>query len=188
MREAIGMIETTSIGIGYKVQDEMLKAANVILVMGRTICSGKYINLVTGGVADVRSSVDAGLEAAPDGVIDWILIPNVHESVFPALGGSVEVGVPGKSKRPDALGIIETYSASSALQAADEAAKAASIQLFRIHLAMALGGKGFLLMGGSVGDVRAGVEAGSAPVKEKGLLVSAVTIPGPQEELFNDYI
>ncbi len=74
MREAIGMIELTSIGIGYKVQDAMLKAADVALVLGRTICSGKYINLITGSIAAIEASMATGLDAAPDGVIDHITI------------------------------------------------------------------------------------------------------------------
>ena len=48
MLEAIGMIELTSVGIGYKVQDAMLKAADVKLVLGRTICSGKYMVVICG--------------------------------------------------------------------------------------------------------------------------------------------
>src|SRR5512137_1413174 len=111
MREAIGMIELTSVGIGYQVQDAMLKAADVSLVLGRTICSGKYINVVTGRVAAVEASVAAGLAIAPDGVIDTITIPNVHEGVFPALAQSVQLndGMPG------AIGVVESYSAASIL-------------------------------------------------------------------------
>jgi microcompartment protein CcmL/EutN len=184
MHEAIGMIELTSVGIGYRVQDEMLKAADVALVLGRTICSGKYINVVTGKVAAVQASVDAGLEAAPDGVIDYITIPNVHESVFPALGQSVQLPADG----PKALGIVETYSAASVLEAADAAAKAAAIILFRIHMAMALGGKGFMLMSGSVANCRTGVDVAAEAARAKGLLVSAVVIPGPSKELYEEYI
>lgn len=184
MREAIGMIELTSVGIGYAVQDAMLKAADVSLVLGRTICSGKFINVVTGNVAGVRASVAAGLEAAPDGVIDHMVIPNVHKAVFAALGQSVQLTV----EKPGAIGIIETYSAASALEAADAAAKSAAVSLFRIHLAMALGGKGFVMMSGTVADCRSGVENGAALVREKGLLVSAVVIPGPSKELFSEYI
>jgi len=184
MLEAIGMIELTSVGIGYQVQDAMLKAADVTLVLARTICSGKYINVVTGTVAAVEASVEAGLDAAPDGVIDHIIIPNVHESVFPALGQSVQIPEEG----PNALGIVESYSAASTLEAADAAAKAASITLFRIHLAMAVGGKGFLLMTGSVANCRTGVEVAAEVVREKGLLVSAVVIPGPSKELYQEYI
>lgn len=184
MREAIGMIELTSVGIGYQVQDAMLKAADVDLVLARTICSGKYINLVTGTVAAVQASVDAGLGAAPDGVIDHITIPNVHESVFPALGQSVELPESG----PKALGIVETYSAASTLEAADAAAKASAVTLFRIHLAMAVGGKGFMLMTGSVANCRTGVDVAAQVAREKGLLVSAVVIPGPSPELYAEYI
>jgi microcompartment protein CcmL/EutN len=184
MREAIGMIELSSVGIGYAAQDAMLKAADVELVLGRTICSGKYINVVTGNVAGVRASMAAGLEAAPDAVIDHIVIPNIHESVFAALGQSVQV----PDGKPGAIGIIETYSAASALEAADAAAKSAAVTLFRIHLAMALGGKGFVLMCGTVADCRSGVDTGAALVREKGLLVSSVVIPGPSKELYLEYI
>lgn len=184
MREAIGMIELSSVGIGYKVQDAMLKAADVQLVLGRSICSGKYIDVVTGSVAAVQASVSAGLDAAPDGVIDHILIPNVHENVFQALGQSVQI----RTEKPGALGIVETYSAASALEAADAAAKASAVTLFRIHLAMALGGKGFVLMTGTVADCNTGVNVGAEVVRAKGLLVSAVVIPGPSKELYAEYI
>ncbi len=184
MREAIGMIELSSVGIGYLVQDAMLKAANVDLVLGRTICSGKYMNLVTGDVAGVQASMDAGLAAAPDGIIDHIMIPNVHKAVFPALGQSVQLGAP----KAGAVGLIETFSAASVLEAADAAAKAADVTLLRIHLAMALGGKGFLVMVGTVSNCRMAVDAGAAVVREKGLLVSSVVIPGPSQELYAEFV
>jgi microcompartment protein CcmL/EutN len=184
MREAIGLIELTSVGIGYQVQDAMLKAADVALVLGRTICSGKYINLVTGSVAAVEASVDAGLKAAPDGVIDHMLIPNVHPTVFRALGQSVQL----TPTELQAVGIIETYSVASVLEAADTAVKAASVTLFRIHTAMALGGKGFMMMSGSVADCRAAVDAAAELVRAKGLLVSAVVISGPRKEIYQEYI
>ena len=186
MRESIGMIETSSIGIGLLVQDVMLKAANVQLVLGRSICSGKYINVITGSVADVQAAVKAGLDAAPDGVIDWGVLPNVHPNVFPALGQSVQLQV--GEHRFDAVGIVETYSATSVMAAADAAAKAAGITLYRIHLSMAVGGKGFMLMTGSVSDVRTGVNIAAEVAREKGLLVSAVTIPGPSKELYAEFI
>ncbi|MCC6682173.1 MAG: BMC domain-containing protein [Phycisphaeraceae bacterium] len=189
IHRAIGMIELTSVGIGYLVQDAMLKAADVELILGRTICSGKYINLVGGAIASVQASVEAGLQAAPDGVIDHVTVPNVHESVFPALGQSVQLTVSDKKNgTPDALGIVESYSASVILEAADAAAKAAHVTLFRIHMAMALGGKAFMLMAGSVASCEAGVAAAREVVVDKGLLVSALTIARPSRELMAEYI
>ncbi len=40
---SIGAVELSSIGVGYQVEDAMLKAATVELLIARTICSGKYL-------------------------------------------------------------------------------------------------------------------------------------------------
>ena len=181
---SVGVIELSSIGIGYLVEDEMLKVASVELIIARTICSGKYLIVIGGSVSDVEASVKAGLEIAGESIIDHLTVANVHEAVFPALGQSVALG----EDEMDALGVIETFSGTSVLAAADAAAKAASVKLFRIHIAMALGGKGLCLMTGTVADVRAGVAAAADEVRRRGLLVSEIVIPRPSKELFGDYL
>ncbi len=191
MLEAVGLIETTSVGLGMAAQDAMLKAGAVRVVLARTICSGKYIVAVTGPLAEVTAAVDAGVAALPEGLIDHAVIAKIHAAVFQALGQAVELHVPltgAAAAGPKALGVVETYSGTSVLEAADAAAKAAAVTLLKIHLAMALGGKGYLMMAGSVTDVQAAVAAAAAVVRAKGLLVSAVTIPGPSRELFAEYI
>ena len=180
--KSVGAIELSSIGIGYRIEDEMLKSAAVDLLIARTICSGKYLIVIGGAVSNVETAIRTGLNAAGEAIIDHLVVANVHESVFPALGQSVVLD--GNSL--GALGVIESFSGTSVLAAADAAAKAARVTLFRIHIAMALGGKGLLLMTGSVADVRAGVQAGAAVVRERGLLVSEVVIPRPSRELFGD--
>jgi microcompartment protein CcmL/EutN len=182
--KSIGAIELSSIGVGYQIEDEMLKAASVELLIARTICSGKYLIVVGGSVSDVEAAVEAGLKSAGEAIIDHLLLANVHESVFPALGQSVALG-------PDdagALGVVETFSGVSVLAAADAAAKAARVRLFRIHVAMALGGKGLCLMTGSVADVRAGVQAAADEARRRGLLVSEIVIARPGRELLADYL
>jgi microcompartment protein CcmL/EutN len=182
--KAIGAIELSSIGVGYQIEDEMLKAATVEVLIARTICSGKYLIIVGGSVSDVETAVRTGLAAAGEAIIDHLIIPNVHPTLFPALGQSVAIG-------PDeagALGVIETFSGVSVLAAADAAAKAARITLVRIHVAMALGGKGLCLMTGAVADVRAGVQVAAEEARQRGLLVSEVVIPRPSRELFGDYL
>jgi microcompartment protein CcmL/EutN len=182
--KAVGAIELSSIGIGYLIEDEMLKAASVDLLIARTICSGKYLIVIGGGVSDVEAAIQAGLNSGGDAIIDHLTVANVHEAVFPALGQSVAIG----PEEADALGIVETFSGVSILAAADVAAKAARITLLRIHIAMAMGGKGFLLMTGSVSDVRTGVQVAAEEARRRGLLVSEVVIPRPSRELFGDYL
>jgi microcompartment protein CcmL/EutN len=164
--KSIGAIELSSIALGYRVQDAMLDAADVEILIARTICSGKYLIVVGGSVSDVRAAIRAGLNAPDEAVIDHLVIPNVHESVFPALGQSVTID----ADEPGALGVVETFSGVSILAAADAAAKAARVQLFRIH------------------DCHAGVAAAAAEARQRGLLVAEVVIPRPNRELFGEYL
>jgi len=181
---SIGAVELSSIGVGYQVEDAMLKAATVELLIARTICSGKYLIVIGGSVSDVEAAIQAGLNAAGEAIIDHLVIPNVHDAVFPALGQSVTLddGPIG------ALGVIETFSGTSVLAAADAAAKAARVTLLRIHVAMALGGKGLCLMTGSVADVTAGIQAAAEVARQRGLLVSEIILSGPSRELVSEYI
>jgi microcompartment protein CcmL/EutN len=182
--KSVGAVEFSSVGIGYLAQDEMLKAGSVDMLIARTICSGKYLVVVGGSVSDVEASIEAGVKVGSSAVIDELMLANVHESVFPAMGQSVVL----HAEDMGALGVVETFSGVSILASADAAAKAARVIIFRIHVAMALGGKGLLLMTGSVSDVRAGVDAAAEEARSRGLLVSEIVIPRPSKELFAEYL
>lgn len=184
MPNAIGLIELSSIALGYAVEDAMLDAADVKLLLARTICSGKYLIVVGGEVADVNSSMSAGMDAAPGSIIDQMVIPNVHESLFSAITGSTTL----HAEDIQALGVVETFTVASIIEAADAAAKAANVKLFRVHVAMAIGGKGFLLLTGDVSAVRAAVDAAVHIAMDRGVLVAKAVIPRPNHELFSEYV
>ena len=63
-KNSIGLIELTSIAAGFQVCDAMLKAADVELMLSRSICSGKYMVMVRGEVGAVEASVAAGISQA----------------------------------------------------------------------------------------------------------------------------
>ena len=184
MPSAIGIIELSSIATGFQVQDAMLKSAQVELSISRTICPGKYIIVVGGKVTSVKSAMEAGKLAAGGFIVDELLIASVDKRVFPALTGSVVL--PENYQR--ALGIIETFSSASIIEAADAVVKAAHVTLFRVHVAMAIGGKGFLLICGDVAAVKTAVDAGCRRIKTDGVLVNRVVITGVTKELFQEYI
>jgi microcompartment protein CcmL/EutN len=181
-KNSIGLIELGSVAAGFQVCDAMLKAAEVELVLSRSICSGKYMVMVRGDVGAVESSVEVGVRAAGFGVIDSFVIPNVHESVFPAIAGMTKV------EALEALGVIEAFSVASLIEGADAAVKTANVRLIEIRLAMALGGKAFVTLTGNVSAVEAAVAAGAAVVAQKGLLVNKVVIPSPRPELLSEMI
>ncbi len=181
-KNSIGLIELTSIASGFQACDAMLKAADVELVLSRSICSGKYIVMVRGDVAAVEAAVSSGTGACRFSVIDSFVIPNLHESVFSAISGVSQV------EELDALGIVESFSVASLIEGADAAVKAANVQLIEIRLAMALGGKAFVTLTGNVAAVQSAVEAGAQIVAQKGMLVNKVVIPHPRPELLNEMI
>ncbi|MBN1480311.1 BMC domain-containing protein [candidate division KSB1 bacterium] len=180
--DSIGLLELNSIAAGLQVVDAMLKAAEVELVLARTICSGKYLVIVTGDVAAVTASVDAGIDLAEGAVIDHTVIPRVHPDILPAVSGISHLF------QIKSLGIIESFSVGSLLEAADVAAKAANVEIVEIRLAMALGGKAFVTLTGDVAAVRSAVDTGADLVAKKGLLVNKAVIPKPEPGLSRDYI
>jgi len=181
---SIGLIELSSIATGLLVQDTMLKAGDIKILMARSICSGKYLIVVAGDVTSVQAAVLAGAAAAGASLIERRQIARVHPAVLAAIGNAVDYD----RKQLKSIGIIETFSAASIIEVADAAIKAADVTLLRIHLAMALGGKGFVLMAGDVSSVHAAVAAGAKVAGEDGMLVGKGVIPAPSEELFRDYI
>ena len=182
--DTIGLIEVTSIAAGFKVQDAMLKTASVQRLLARTICAGKFLVVIAGDVASVKASVAAGAAAAEGVLIEQGVISRIHPSIFQALGQSVQLD----DLSSMALGVIETFSAASIVGAADAAVKNAPVTLLRIHLAMAIGGKGFALLAGDQASVESAVNAAAAFAGEHGVLAGKAVIPNPTPELFQEFI
>ena len=110
MGKAIGMVELSSIARGIETSDSMVKAAQVELLRSVTVCPGKYMVIIGGDTGAVRAAMEAGRQKGAQYVVDTLLIPSVHEQVFPAISGTVEV------TNPQAVGVVEFYSIASAIQ------------------------------------------------------------------------
>ena len=173
---AIGAVETSSIAQGVVTGDAMVKTAEVSLLAATTLTPGKYWVLIGGEVATVRASLKRGIEVAAEPLLDSLFIPQLHDQVLPALAGTARV------TDDDALGIIETFTAASAIEAADAAAKAAAVTLRDLRLSNGIGGKGVVYITGDVSNVQAAVEAGRSLALKKSLLTRSVVIPRLHEQ------
>lgn len=182
MKNSVGGVELSSMAKGFETTDAMLKAAPVEILIARTMCPGKYAVIIAGDVADVTAAVEAGVSKAAEGHIDSFVIANLHPEVFPAINAVNTVG------QLEALGVVETFSIASLIEAADAAVKAANITFVEIRLAMALGGKAFVSFTGSVADCQTAADAAAASAGEKGLLVQKVVIPKPRPELLTELV
>ena len=178
MYQAIGIIELKSIAKGIEATDAALKSAGVRLVSAHPSCPGKYEIILTGAIADVTASVEVVKGRFDDRVIDAAVIGRIDEQVITALFGTQS------GAREGSLGIIEAYSASSTIKAADIAAKTAKVAIHELRLSRGMGGKGMVLLTGDVGDVTAAVEAGAQYAKDQGLFCNSSVIAAPHKDLW----
>ncbi len=175
---SIGLIEVKNISRGIKITDEMLKSAGVSLIQSGAVCPGKFVTIIGGDLSSIQAAVERAELIAEDALIDKFVIGNLGEKVFEAMCGTAIV------KEKKALGIIETFTAASAIEAADAAVKAAVVSLIEVRVARGMGGKCFVSMTGNVADVTAAVEAGARIAAKTGVLINTEVIASPHPELW----
>ena len=155
------MIEFDSIAAGLQAGDAMVKKAPIARIVAGTVQPGHYLVLISGEVAEVEESLQAGREVGGARVIDTVFLPHVHPDVISALAG-------GRAARSGtALGVIETATAPAAIRSADAGVKGAQVALLEVRLADGLHGQGLTLFTGEVADVEAALEIGLGVIEPR---------------------
>ncbi len=178
MFKAIGVIELKCIPKGVEAADAALKSAGIEMVSAHPSCPGKYEIVLTGSISNVTAAVSHVTSRFDGYVIDSSVMGRIDEQVIAALFGT-QTG-----ERCGSLGLIETFSAASAIKAADIAVKTARVAIYDLRVSRGMGGKGVVMLTGDVGDVTAAVEAGAEYAKELATLSSYTVIAAPHEELW----
>lgn len=182
MKKAIGMVEYKTVSSGMRAADVTVKTAEVELLEATTVCPGKFLVLISGELSAVKASVEAAAKNDPEQLIDSFVLGNPHESIFTALYGSAEIG------SPNALGVLETFTSSAAIVAADVAAKTALVDLIELRLSRGMCGKSYLLLTGEIAAVQAAIDRAKATVGENGMFLDSSVIPHPDEKLWRSIL
>ena len=178
MYRSIGVIELKSIPKGVEAADAALKSAGIDMVSAHPSCPGKYEIILTGSISDVSAAVSHVQSRFEGYVIDSSVMGRIDEQVIKALFGT------NTGEKSGSLGLIETFSAASAIKAADIAVKTARVAIYDLRISRGMGGKGIVLLTGDVGDVTAAVEAGSKYAMELATLSSQAVIAAPHKDLW----
>lgn len=181
MKKALGMIEFKTVASGITATDIMLKTADVEVIQANPVCPGKYLATIAGEISSVKAAIDAAESYNPTMLIDKFVLGNPHESVQPAICGALEI------KNRNAIGILETFSAASAVVAADTAAKTALVDLIEVRLAKGMCGKSYIILTGSVSSVTAAIERAKMGVQD-GMFLDSSIIAGPDERLWESIL
>ena len=178
MYKSIGVIELKNIPKGVEAADAALKSANIEMVSAHPSCPGKYEIILTGSISDVSAAVSHIASRFEGFVIDSSVMGRIDQQVIEALFSTTE------GERTGSLGLIETYSAASAIKAADIAVKTARVAIYDLRVSRGMGGKGVVMLTGEIGDVTAAVEAGADYAKTQAQLSGTSVIAAPHAELW----
>ena len=182
MKKAIGMVEYKTVSSGMMAADRMVKTAEVDILEANTVCPGKYMVIISGELSAVKAAIDAAATHYPDTLIDSFVLGNPHESIFSALYGTAEIG------EPNALGVLETFTAAAAIVAADVAAKTAQVDLVELRLARGMCGKSYLLLTGEIAAVQAAINKAQSGAGENGMFLDSAVIPHPDEKMWRSIL
>lgn len=182
MNKAIGMVEYKTVSSGMRVADRMVKTAEVELLQADTVCPGKFIVLISGDLSAVRAAVDSAAALDSEQLIDSFVLGNPHDSIFSALYGATDVG------EPNALGVLETFSAAAAIVAADTAAKTAMVDLIELRLARGMCGKSYMLITGEIAAVEAAINKAKKDAGDDGMFLDSSVIPNPDRKLWQNIL
>jgi len=178
MYKAIGVIELKNIPKGVEAADAALKSAGIDMVSSHPSCPGKYEIILTGSISNVTAAVNHVVAKFEGSVIDSSIMGRIDEQVIKALFGTAP------AERKGSLGLVETYSAASAIKAADIAVKTARVAIYDLRVSRGMGGKGVLMVTGEIGDVSAAIEAAAAYAKSVATFSSSSVIAAPHEDLW----
>lgn len=179
IQKSLLVMEYSSVAIGMKAADAMLKTTNVKLVTAQTVCPGKYMIILAGNVSAVEAAQAKGKSPGYNQLlIDDYMLGNVDDTVLQALFGVTEVG------EIEALGIIETYSIASIIGAADKIVKTTPVKLIEIRIARGMSGKSYAMFCGELAAVEASMQGAINEIKDGGLLLHTAVIPNPDPQLW----
>jgi microcompartment protein CcmL/EutN len=179
MSNAVGILELSSIAAGIQALDAMLKRAQVQVIEARMTCIGKYIAIITGEVAAVKSAVETGKAVGGHHVLEADVIASIADGVLESIHGIMD------KSDIKALGILETKTIAMGFTGADAIRKAASVRLLKLHISLGLGGKAVVLFTGDIASVENALRVGVEKIGNKDKIKEAIAIPSPDQALID---
>ncbi|WP_250278839.1 BMC domain-containing protein [[Clostridium] colinum] len=170
MNKSIGSLEFKSICKGIEVSNEILKQNNIEIIYSKSVCPGKFVIIFSGDSQDVKEAVCLGESLDDNFLIESFIINKVHNQIIEGLKGKyISKDIEGLC-----FGIVETLKICSGIKALDYALKSSDVNLFKIQLAFAIGGKFVFLITGSVSSVENAIYNVKELLDKKEILNTAI--------------
>lgn len=173
---AVALWEFVSIVEGVNAADAIAKGSPIDVLYTGTTHPGKYVVLVAGDTASVEVATEIVEDLETD-LIDSVFLPDIS----PTVADAIVTSDPSAPTTGDAVGLVETLTVASGVDAADAAVKAANVRLAALRMADGVDGKAYIVVEGAVGEVEAAVDAGVARAGDN--VIASVVIAQLTDEL-----
>ena len=173
----ITVVEFKSISRGLIVTDAMLKAANVRLVLGTTLCPGKYLTIVEGDVAAVQKAQDTADRLGGRQVLSSFVVSGINDEVISAISGNTAKPL------KDSIGIIESLQMANLINAADISLDSAEVEIVELRLGKGCGVNSFYIITGDLVSVNEACMNAVSFLSERGALLAFRVIANPDKDL-----
>lgn len=173
----ITVVEFKSISRGLIVTDAMLKAANVSLVLGTTLCPGKYLTIVEGDVAAVQKAQDTADRLGGRQVLSSFVVSGINDEVIGAISGNAAKPL------KDSIGIIESIQMANLINAADISLDSAEVEIVELRLGKGCGVNSFYIITGDLASVTEACRNAVSFLSERGALLAFRVIANPDKDL-----
>lgn len=169
---ALAIVEFSSIAVGTRATDALMKKSPVTLRRAGSFQPGRFAALFTGEVAEVDEAFVEALRVGADALIDRLLLADIDPTVSAAVFGKAIDWNDG-----DCLAVIESSTLGGAIEASDAAVKGAAVRIIQMRLGDGLGGKGIAHLIGEQPDIEAAVEIGSSKAARPDRVIQTSIIP-----------
>ena len=116
------------------------------------------------------------------------VVTAVSTAAFTALKSPVIIAIYLPGHTVCALGILETYDAASIIEAADQAAKTAIVDLIELRIAKGMCGKSYMMITGEVSAVEASIDRAKELVAAKGMYLDSSVIAHPDRRMIDSIL
>ncbi|MEG0050791.1 MAG: BMC domain-containing protein [Terrisporobacter sp.] len=169
MIKSIGAIEFKSIAKGIEVSNDMVKKFYVEVLYLKSICPGKFLIIIAGETSYVNESINYGLTKGKGYIVDSFIINSISEDIIN--------GIKHKYKTLEnirSIGILETNKVCSGIKALDKTLKYSDVNLVKLQLSFAIGGKLVYIVEGDASSLEHGIEEGKSILNSKDIISDSI--------------
>ena len=177
MESNIAAVEFKSIAKGIFVTDEMLKSAQVSLLLATTLCPGKYLTVVSGETSAVEKAVEIADRLGGRHVFSSFVINGVNREIIDSISGRT------KGVIKDSIGIVESQHMANIISAADISLDSAEVEIVDFRLGKGCGVNSFYIMTGTLTAVDEAVKSAVDFLSALGSLIAFKVIANPDRDL-----